>query len=64
MELINNIRLRAYYLTHALRARRWYKKHRNEHKVGCLACVWEHIPEDEYLPWNWITCDKCNWGNE
>ena len=49
----------------ALRARRHYKrKGYGRGSLPCLHCSWEHEPNDTETPWQWVTCDKCDWGNE
>lgn len=53
------------YLVHAIRARRYYRdvEGYTPAQLSCLSCVWEHDPEDHDTPWQWIYCDKCDWGN-
>lgn len=53
------------YLVKAWKARHYYKTERayTKAQLPCLACVWEHDPDDDETPWHWIYCDRCDWGN-
>jgi hypothetical protein len=55
-------------IRYALRARQAKRYYRNErgyapNQLPCASCVWEHDPDDTETPWQWIYCNKCDWGN-
>lgn len=61
---MRNLRIRLIYLSHAIRARRFYKaRGYTKAQLPCLSCTWEHDMDYHETPWQWIYCDKCDWGN-
>lgn len=50
----------------AFRAWRYYKHHwsgYSKNMLPCMHCIWVPEPEHTDFPWQWILCDKCDWGN-
>lgn len=55
---------RFYYLLNAYKARKYYRKRGyGRSSLPCYGCVIEHEPDDTETPWQWILCDRCDWGN-